>query len=1066
MSHGRRLRHVACGLMAALAGGTVAAQPSLSITATEPDGALCLEAQSPPGHVAVLQASADLADWAPIHATAQPSWSWIDDESPLATRRYYRLSCREPRVITPSDTWKNRISLWDDPFWDHENVHLVPNPLSDVERINWIKFTLFLDDPTVAYFQDTSVHKLHYSYCTAYLDPFLGMEPAAYDRATLQRDTQLAVIGSVLFDPDANEYGIQFAGLDPYPREMARFLYETVDRAIDKPAGAAGFYMPSYEQTDSAFREAAYFASHQVPLATTQRWLAGEDIYGYGWAIGRLVWVPGSQIDGAYRAGQLTHEDILLTDEVPSELPYLAGIVTFSASTPNSHVAILARSYAVPFVHATAAALTNRLEALRGQRVFLRAIEPVDRRDLRPKITVMALPALDPAFEAEMMSLKRAPELELRPKAHYGAYSAAVGGLTPADVCHVGGKAAHFGFLRRVVPDHAPDPAVAFTFDLWDEFLEQPLPSGATLAVEIARRLEGYAYPPDLVALSRDLKAIRDLIVDTADFNADQKAAILAALEPFDPDRRIRFRSSTNVEDTELFSGAGLYDSYSGCLRDDLDGDDLGPCACDPERETERGVFLVMRKVYASFYNDNAVLERLRHRVDEHAVGMAVLAHYSSPDAMELANGVATACYSRSGDTARLQTTMVTQPGAVSVTNPEGQSLPEVADVDSWRSVTNSQTLRLTQRSSLLPAGEDHVLAWEDEYRAFQGMFFDLAEAYAAYWANKEAFTLDIEYKKIAPGWLVIKQLRELPSPPAPKTAPILLNEPLTLQVSQGPRASLFAHHRLKSLWTVETDNRWLDATGQATCFLIRTDWSHTLDGGIATQTGPLSSWTGVQHVLETNDTTWSVDRWTRDTVHGPVAFAFRVSLPKAACLAQCPVFTLRDLELRLQADYASPQMIYDSWYDRVAWTTNDVVVLEPAPAGEAALPSATTKTCAAGGGLNVEIVFYYKPEDWPQGMTGYTPTVWRFEETAVAGLLPGAPIVLRSYWSQTCQTFHKPYFGDLLFEPGLDPEVAPAVLEDLEAADIRIIFLRPERPWEQPAVKVIGLDGALRDWP
>ena len=35
---------------------------------------------------------------------------------------------------------------------------------------------------------------------------------------------------------------------------------------------------------------------------------------------------------------------------------------------------------------------------------------------------------------------------------------------------HIGGKAANFGFLRRTVPDNSPE-AIAFTFDLWDQFM-------------------------------------------------------------------------------------------------------------------------------------------------------------------------------------------------------------------------------------------------------------------------------------------------------------------------------------------------------------------------------------------------------------------------------------------------------------------------------------------------------------------------------------------------------------------------------------------------------------------
>ena len=68
------------------------------------------------------------------------------------------------------------------------------------------------------------------------------------------------------------------------------------------------------------------------------------------------------------------------------------------------------------------------------------------------------------------------------------------------------------------------------------------------------------------------------------------------------------------MEDAEQFTGAGLYDSFSGCLDDDLDGDGTGPSCCDGTEPNERGVFRAIKKVYASFYNDNALLERLRHR--------------------------------------------------------------------------------------------------------------------------------------------------------------------------------------------------------------------------------------------------------------------------------------------------------------------------------------------------------------------------------------------------------------------------------------------------------------------
>src|SRR5262249_12130547 len=156
--------------------------------------------------------------------------------------------------------------------------------------------------------------------------------------------------------------------------------------------------------------------------------------------------------------------------------------------------------------------------------------------------------------------------------------------------------------------------------------------------------------------------------------------------------------------DSEHFTGAGLYDSFSGCLLDDADGDTTGPSRCDPTEPEERGVFRAIQKVYASFYNDNAFLERLRHGVDETKVGMGLLVHHSFPDEEELANGVATMrCWYRpfsfimSGD-------LVTQVGAESVTNPDGTSSPEVVNGEHYGSDWGIE-LDLKQRSSRTPFG-------------------------------------------------------------------------------------------------------------------------------------------------------------------------------------------------------------------------------------------------------------------------------------------------------------------------------------------------------------------------
>ena len=59
---------------------------------------------------------------------------------------------------------------------------------------------------------------------------------------------------------------------------------------------------------------------------------------------------------------------------------------------------------------------------------------------------------------------------------------------------------------------------------------------------------------------------------------------------------------------------------------------------------------------------------------------MALLIHHSFPDEDEVANGVATLSRYPSGRSTRIDIKLVTQKGAVSVTNLEGGAIPEVVE--------------------------------------------------------------------------------------------------------------------------------------------------------------------------------------------------------------------------------------------------------------------------------------------------------------------------------------------------------------------------------------------------
>jgi hypothetical protein len=296
--------------------------------------------------------------------------------------------------------------------------------------------------------------------------------------------------------------------------------------------------------------------------------------------------------------------------------------------------------------------------------------------------------------------------------------------------------------------------------------------TGHTLREEIANRLAGFSYPPsNLAALSAQLAAIRNIITNPniTHFTTQQQNAIIAMLQDpsygFNLNKPIRFRSSTNVEDSDKFSGAGLYDSFSGCLADDLDADSNGPCACDQNETAERGAFRAIRKVLASFYNENAYLERMRRDVNERNVGMAMLVHHSFPDDIELANGVAT-MERKSGQTS-WNIKLVTQKGAVSVTNPVELGLtPEETSV--YADCSGGISMMLMHQSNLVILGET-VMQWQDDYNDLIRLLVTAAERFEQV-TGKTDYILDFEYKKVAPGGAAlpagginVDQIRQIP---------------------------------------------------------------------------------------------------------------------------------------------------------------------------------------------------------------------------------------------------------------------------------------------------------------
>jgi hypothetical protein len=280
------------------------AKVQLEIIPPERNGWVRLNAAQQANTLFRLEASPDLLTWEPFATLHDGAFAYPDAEAGHLTQRFYR-GFAQPR--TAIDDWKNQIVLPDDLF---------RSASGNGNEVRWVKFAILASEPTKVFYQDSIKYPFHYEFATQRLPPFVGMNRATFDQLSLHPANQEVILGSVLLPPASTtlEYGIQFVGLESYPPGVVAAYLDLVSATIHSPIKRQPHYMPTWEQFDSASANETFFAEHGFPLASTDSWVGGSTVYAAGWALGRLAFVPATEITAAYTDGRLLPEDILLSN--------------------------------------------------------------------------------------------------------------------------------------------------------------------------------------------------------------------------------------------------------------------------------------------------------------------------------------------------------------------------------------------------------------------------------------------------------------------------------------------------------------------------------------------------------------------------------------------------------------------------------------------------------------------------------------------------------------------------------------------------------------------------------
>ncbi|MBN1607193.1 MAG: lamin tail domain-containing protein [Polyangiaceae bacterium] len=302
--------------------------------------------------------------------------------------------------------------------------------------------------------------------------------------------------------------------------------------------------------------------------------------------------------------------DIVIADQVPNDIPLIAGLITEAFQTPLAHVNVLSRGRGTPNM------------ALPGARTDAR-VEPYLDELVRLEVSGAHF-TIAPADPEEALAFwkSRKPSAEARA----ARVDAMRHNLVPlseaslADLPIIGAKAAQLAELGRVsfCSDAVGVPSEAFAIPVVHS-IEHFEASGARDLLATLRKAPAFLADPQVTA--QGLGRVRAL-VGRHPLSPKLHDELVAAIAARWPGKPLRFRSSSNVEDLSGFNGAGLYTSVGVDARDIPDDIDDA-----------------VRAVWASLYNDRAFAERDYYNVDQGSVAMAVLVHEGFHS--ERANGVA-----------------------------------------------------------------------------------------------------------------------------------------------------------------------------------------------------------------------------------------------------------------------------------------------------------------------------------------------------------------------------------------------------------------------------------------
>jgi len=448
--------------------------------------------------------------------------------------------------------------------YDPNTPYALPHVLFVIDRQNKNRI----------YYVNTKLYKFHKDFVNG---TYLSLERGQvfFENNYLKANRRF-ILGTIAFQTPVRRWTFEFWEGDLIPPDQIKSASDVISQTFFTPV--------AYKPNSSRQEEASATLGIQRVLQTE---ISKEQDYqplNVAKTIGRIHVIP--RLDEHVEIG---FNEILVLDEVPIQLPPVAGIITSQPSTPLSHINLLAKGWGVPNAYIrNAHQLFKQYDGWWVEFDVRRDTYTIKRADNT------ALDEYQKRLKQRLDIMKPRSDLSVKKIANLNEQRA-------SSAIAYGSKSANLGeIIHARLPGFTVPPGFTIPFFYYDQFLKENKLDDAVYTM-----LNDQKFVHDPAYRRASLVRMRDSIKNGV-VSSQLRQEIVHRWETEFGGRGVFARSSTNSEDLPNFNGAGLYTSM-------------------PNLRTADQLIDGIKAVWASVWNFEAYEARERAGIDHTKIYMAVL---------------------------------------------------------------------------------------------------------------------------------------------------------------------------------------------------------------------------------------------------------------------------------------------------------------------------------------------------------------------------------------------------------------------------------------------------------